>query len=94
MKRLRFDDSTHWDSLRRKVGNWVALTGLLGLVGATALPANAGVTPPHGVSAINISVTQNDTGNAVESVTVESLLMRSLYDRVRRPIQGLWSNVA
>jgi len=27
-------------------------------------------------------------------VTVESLLMRSLYDRDRRPIQGLWSNVA
>lgn len=83
MKRLRFDDSTHWDSLRRKVGNWVALTGLLGLVGATALPANAGVTPPHGVSAINISVTQNDTGNAVESVTVESLL--SINDLRIRP---------
>ena len=43
----------------------------------------AGLTPPHGVSAINLSVIQNDTGNSVESVTVESNL--SINDLRIRP---------
>jgi len=43
----------------------------------------AGLTPPHGISAINLSVIQNDTGNAVESVTVESKL--SINDLRIRP---------
>ncbi len=43
----------------------------------------AGLTPPHGVSAINLSVIQNDTGNAVESVTLETKL--SINDLRIRP---------
>ncbi len=32
------------------------------------------MTPPHGISAINLSVIQNDTANSVDSVTLEATL--------------------
>ncbi len=83
MKRRSTDTANPWQRARKTVRSWVSLLGLAGLAGESFLPAHAGLTPPHGISAINLSVIQNDTGNAVESVTLESKL--SINDLRIRP---------
>lgn len=63
-----------WRRARSTIRSWAALLGLAGLAGTSTLTAIAGETPPHGIPAINLSVTQNDTGNSVDSVTLETKL--------------------
>ena len=54
------------------------------IVAVTALaPARAAQAPPHKISAANLRVVQNDTGNTVNSVTVDATL--SINDMRVRP---------
>lgn len=56
------------------MGNWGVAGGVMALAFGVDGRMEAGVTPPHGISAVQLRVVQNDTGNSVESVTVEAAL--------------------
>jgi hypothetical protein len=62
-----------------------ALTGVVvaGLMTAVSPLAHAADAPPHNISAANLSVVQNDSGNTADSVTVDATL--SINDMRVRP---------